>query len=156
MLISLRPVDDLDLDVFFEHLQDVEAVWMAAFTPPDPTDRESFDARWERLRTDDTIVTRTITADGLAVGHIAAFDMAGDREITYWVGREVWGRGVASEAVRQFLDVETTRPLFARTAHDNVGSMRLLEKCGFAHVDDGRGFATARGEEIEELVYRLG
>jgi RimJ/RimL family protein N-acetyltransferase len=145
----------MDLDVFFEHMQDSESVWMAAFTPPDPTDRDAFDLHWNRLITDPGVTPRTIVHEGAVVGHVASFDMMGDREVTYWLGREAWGRGIATEAMRLFLDVERTRPLFGRAALDNVASTRVLSKCGFVHVGDARGFATARNEEIDEVVYRL-
>lgn len=155
MDIELRPLEDRDLEVFFGHLQDAGAIWMAAFTPPDPSDRETFDAHWARLRRDDTVVARTVVADGSVVGHVAAFDMMGDREITYWLDRAVWGRGVATAALGAFLTVESTRPLYGRAAADNAASIRVLEKCGFVHVGSYRGFSTARNEEIDEVLYRL-
>ena len=154
-MLHLRPVTDADLDTFFEHLQDAQAVWMAAFTPPDPSDRVAFEAHWAKLRTDETIIARTVVADDAVVGHIASFDMMGDREITYWIGRSAWGSGVATEALRRFLEIETVRPLHGRAAADNEGSRRVMEKVGFVHVGDERGFATARNEEIDEVVYRL-
>ena len=154
--VSLRPVEPSDLDIFFGHLQDPGAVWMAAFTPPDPTDRAAFDAHWNRMLSDPSILARTIVADGDTVGHVASFDMMGDRELTYWLGREVWGRGVATAAVHLFLDIESTRPLIGRASRDNIGSIRVLAKCGFVHTGDERGFATARNEEIDEVVYALG
>lgn len=153
--IELRPVERGDLDVFFDHMQDAEAVWMAAFTPPDPSDRETFDAHWNRLFADESIRKCTILLDGVNVGSIASFEMFGDREITYWIDRAVWGRGIATEALRQFLDMETTRPLFGRAAKDNAGSTRVLLKCGFVHVGEDRGFSNARNEEVDEIVLWL-
>ena len=155
MDIALRDVREADLDASFVHLQDDGAVWMAAFTPPDPSDREAFDAHWRRLLADDTVLARTIEVDGAVAGHIASFDMLGDRELTYWLDRAVWGRGVGTGALKAFLELERTRPLHARAASDNAGSIRLLEKCGFVRVDTERGFATARNEEIDEVVLRL-
>lgn len=156
-LVTLRPVEPRDLTIFFDHLQDPIAVWMAAFTPADPSDRGVFDAHWNRLLTDDTIIKRTIE-DGShnVVGHIASFDMPGDREVTYWVDRAAWGRGFATDALRQFLDIDGSRPLHGRAAADNTGSIRVMEKCGFAIVDQTRGFATARNEEVDEVVLRVG
>lgn len=154
MNITLRPVDNADLDLFFGHLQDADALWMAAFTPADPTDRDAFDAHWRRLRGDDRIVVRTIVDDDRVIGHIAAFDMMGDREITYWIDRSAWGAGAATAALGRFLEVEATRPLHGRAAADNIGSRRVLEKCGFTHIGDDRGFSTARDEDIDEVVYR--
>jgi RimJ/RimL family protein N-acetyltransferase len=152
---TLRGVVAEDLDVFFAHMQDAGAVWMAAFTAPDPTDRSAFDAHWNRILGDPTALTRTIVTDGAVAGHIASFDMLGDREITYWIDRAVWGRGIATAALRSFLVIEVTRPLHARAAADNVGSLTVLERCGFARTGTDRGFATARNAEIEEAVMRL-
>ena len=153
--VALRPVDSGDLDRFFAHLQDPEAVWMAAFTPPDPSDREAFDAHWARLFADDTVLSRSILLDGEVVGHVASFEMLGDREVTYWIDRSVWGRGVATEALMQFVSIETLRPLHARAAADNARSIRVLEKCGFRQIGADRGFATARDEEIDEAILQL-
>lgn len=152
---TLRGVVAEDLDVFFAHMQDEGAVWMAAFTPPDPTDRSAFDAHWSRILGDTRVLARTIVSDEVVAGHIASFDMLGDREITYWIDRSLWGRGVATAALRIFLDIEVTRPLHARAAADNIGSLTVLERCGFVRIGTDRGFATARNFEIEEAVMRL-
>jgi len=153
--VSLRQVDAADLDTFFDHMQDAEAVWQAAFTPPDPSDRESFDAHWDRLFADDAVMALTILVDGSNAGHIASFEMFGDREITYWIDRAVWGKGVGTQALAQFIAIDTTRPLFGRTAKDNVGSIRVMTNNGFVKIGEDRGFATARNEDIDELVLRL-
>jgi RimJ/RimL family protein N-acetyltransferase len=90
------------------------------------------------------------------VGHIASFDLDGQREVTYWIGRQDWGKGIATRALQQFLTtIEVARPLYARAASDNTGSIRVLEKCGFTRVGAGRAFAHGRGEETEEVVLRL-
>jgi hypothetical protein len=44
--LVLREVEDRDLSILFEHSTDRDAIRMAAFTPPDPDDRSSFDRRW--------------------------------------------------------------------------------------------------------------
>jgi RimJ/RimL family protein N-acetyltransferase len=155
-VIELRDVGDGDLDVLFEHWTDPEANRMAAFTAERPDDRAAFDARWARLRSDSTTAARTILADGIVVGSISSWDNDGSREVTYWLAREHWGKGIATRALATFLArVERTRPLTAATAIDNTGSQRVLEKCGFVRVGTARGFANARGEEIDELIFRL-
>jgi RimJ/RimL family protein N-acetyltransferase len=153
--LVLREVEDRDLSVLFEHWTDREAIRMAAFTSPDPDDRSSFDRRWARLRSDDSTTNRVVEIDGRVVGHIASFDLEGHREVTYWIGREDWGRGVATRALQEFLQVEATRPLYARAASDNAASIRVLTKCGFRVVGQGRGFAHGRNEETDEVVLRL-
>src|SRR4029453_1988037 len=74
---------------------------------------------------------------------------------TYWIGREFWGRGIATQALAVLLSAVKTRPLYARAAKDNVASLRVLEKCGFTIAGYERGFANARGEEVEEVVLEL-
>ena len=141
--------------MLFEHSNDPEAKRMAAFTSPAADDRSSFEQRWSRLRSDASTTNRIIEIDGRVVGTIASFDVDGEREITYWIGREDWGRGIATRALQEFLELETTRPLFARAASDNAASIRVLTKCGFLVVGEGRGFAHAHGEETDEVVLRL-
>jgi RimJ/RimL family protein N-acetyltransferase len=91
--LVLREVEDRDLDVLFEHSTDPEAIQMAAFTSADPYDRGAFDARWARLRRDRDTTNRVVETEGRVVGHIASFDLDGQREVTYWIGRQDWARG---------------------------------------------------------------
>ena len=151
----LRDVRDEDLDVLFEHWTDPEANRMAAFTAENPDDREAFDARWARLRANESVTAMTIDLDGDVVGTVSSWDNDGKREVTYWIGREHWGKGIATRALTEFLELEQARPLYAAAAKDNDGSIRVLEKCGFERVGKGRGFANARGEEIDVVELML-
>lgn len=153
--IRLRDTELDDLALFFEHEQDPVAVEMAAFTPEDPSNHAAFMEHWQRLLTSEAITKRTILMDGDVVGHIASWTQDGDREVTYWIDRNRWGKGVATAALRMFVAEIDTRPLYARTASDNIGSQRVLEKCGFVVVGHERGYANARGEEIDETVLQL-
>jgi len=153
--VSLRPVHPGDLPVFFRHMSDPESNRMAAFTAEDPTDRAHFDAHWKRILASPDVVTRTVLADGDVVGHAAVYGEPGEREVTYFIDRYYWGRGIATAALRGLLAEVPERPLRARAAADNTGSVRVLEKCGFKVVGEDRGFANARGAEIDELVLRL-
>ena len=129
---------------------------MAAFAPADPSNREAFDERWRRHRASNDITALVIEVDGKVVGSIGSWTADGEREVTYWLGREHWGKGIATRALAAFLaDVERTRPIHAATAHDNAGSQRVLEKCGFRRVGERRGFAESRGEEVDEVLFRL-
>ncbi|MFB6667056.1 MULTISPECIES: GNAT family N-acetyltransferase [unclassified Streptomyces] len=154
--VSLRAVEDADLPLFFAWMSDPDATRVAAFTPKDPTDRAAFDAHWARIRSrSGGVVMRTAVADGVVVGHVGAYGEVGDRQVTYWIDRAHWGRGLATAALRAFLDETPTRPLHARAAADNLGSRRVLEKCGFVVTGTDRGFAQARGEEIDEVLVTL-
>ena len=151
----MREVRDEDLAVLFDQWADPVAAHMAAFTAPDHMDRDAFERRWSRLRADETVINRAIVVDGEVAGTIGSWGGPGEREITYWIGRSYWGRGVATAALRAFLAIDRTRPMRATVAHDNVGSKRVLEKCGFRVVGTERGFARARDAEIDEIVLRL-
>jgi RimJ/RimL family protein N-acetyltransferase len=156
MSVRLRAPIHSDIAIFFEHHREPEGIQMAAFGSKEPYDRETFEARWARSRSDETIVMRVIEDDAIVVGYVASFLRDGVREVAYWLGRAHWGRGLASAALAEFLeDVETRRPLAARAASDNVASRRVLDKCGFVVFATERAFANARGEEIEEVVMRL-
>ncbi|GAB2775608.1 GNAT family N-acetyltransferase [Streptomyces chlorus] len=152
--IALRAVHDSDLPVFYRQSNDPQALRMAAFTAEDPADRGAFEAHWARIRTAPDVVVRTVLCDGDVVGHAAVYGAPGEREVTYWVDRAYWGRGIATAALRALLAEVTERPLHARVAADNAGSLRVLEKCGFRVVARETGYAPARGTETDELVLR--
>ncbi len=153
--VTLRPVQDTDLDVLFEFMRDPESVRMAAFTAEDPDDRAAFDAHWRNVLARDGVTNRVIVGDGRVVGSIAAFVVEGDTEITYWVDRAAWGQGVAGRAVALLLDEVAVRPLHARAASDNAGSVKVLTRAGFEVVGTDVGYAPARKEEIEETILML-
>jgi RimJ/RimL family protein N-acetyltransferase len=155
MALTLREVRDEDLPLLFEQWADPVAAHMAAFTAPDHMDRDAFERRWSRLRADETVLTRVIVVDDEVAGTIGSWGEPGEREVTYWIGRSYWGKGIATDALNAFLAVERSRPLHARVASDNVASRRVLEKCGFGIIATERNVAEARSSEIEELVLRL-
>ncbi|MEO3926156.1 GNAT family N-acetyltransferase [Micromonosporaceae bacterium B7E4] len=154
-IVALRPVRDADLDALFAQSRDPVSVRMAAFTVDDPDDRAAFDARLARLRGSADVVLRAITWNGALVGSVGSFVVDGDTEITYWIDRAAWGRGIASAAVALLLDLVTVRPLHARVASDNAGSLQVLRKAGFEVVGVETSFANARQVEIEETLLRL-
>jgi RimJ/RimL family protein N-acetyltransferase len=128
---------------------------MAAFTAEHQTDRRAFLDRTSRLRADTSVSHRVIDVDGVTAGTIGFFRIDDQPEVTYWVDRAQWGRGIASAALGILLAETAERPIYARAASDNVGSLRVLEKAGFRRVGVDRGFAAGRGEEIEETIMRL-
>jgi RimJ/RimL family protein N-acetyltransferase len=154
MNVELREVHDSDLPVFFRQMNDPEALHMAAFTPEDPADRDAFDAHWARIRSSSAVI-RTVLADGDVVGSASVYGEPGEREVTYWIDRAYWGKGIATAALRALVTEVDERPLYARAASDNVGSLRVLEKCGFRTVASARGYARARDAEIDETVLLL-
>ena len=153
--VALREVRDEDLNGLFEQMRDPEAVWMAAFTAEDPDDRAFFEARLAHMQDAPGTTLRAITCDGRLAGMAATYVLDGGTEVTYWVDRALWGRGVATQALLLLLDEVKVRPLYARAASDNLGSLRVLQKAGFRVTGTNRDFARARNAEIEETVLRL-
>jgi RimJ/RimL family protein N-acetyltransferase len=153
--IVLRPLEDADLDRLFEWERDPDAVAMAAFTRADPSDRTAFDDHKERVRNDPDATLLAIDDDAGFAGTIGSFTMEGEREITYWIDPSRWGRGLASQALAEFLRLETARPLFARVAEHNVGSAKVLTRAGFEQIGSDSGYAAGVGREVVEHIYRL-
>ena len=153
--ITLSETTIEDLNALFEFQLDREAIYLAAFTSKDPIPKTAYIEKYSKFLTDPTINMRTIKADDEIVGSIAKFVREKDAEITYWIDRKFWGQGIATNALKEFLQIESTRPIYGRVAFDNYGSQKVLEKCGFVKHGKDRGFANARQAEIEEYIYKL-
>ena len=145
--VHIRPVEDADLPIFLAHQDDPVAAAMAAFPtrPPDV-----FYEHWATIRADPVNITRTIVADGVVAGDIVSWIAGDHREVGYWVGREWWGRGIATNALRLLLAEVPDRPILAHIVLDNIGSQRVVEHCGFVRV----GEAVA-DDGVHEEIYRL-
>jgi RimJ/RimL family protein N-acetyltransferase len=156
MAISLRPLADGDLDALFVWESDPRAVELAAFNRADPSDRGAFDAHYERVRSDPSNLLLAIEERTELVGTVSSFTVEGDREVSYWIAPERWGQGLASGALRAFLAIEQTRPLYGRVADHNAGSAKVLERAGFVEIGSETAFAPGIGAEVVEHIYRLG
>ncbi|MFG1808769.1 GNAT family N-acetyltransferase [Streptomyces sp. NPDC049040] len=154
-MISLRDVRDSDLPIFWEHLSDPAAQHVAAVTRPYHYDRARFDIHWARVMSDPGVLIRTVLADDEVVGHAGVYGPQEEREVTYWIDRAHWGRGVATAALAALVDLDPTRPMYAHAVADNAGSIRVLEKCGFVLCGRDRGFAQARDAEVDEVLLTL-
>jgi RimJ/RimL family protein N-acetyltransferase len=150
--VRLRSVEDRDVDVFFDHQADPQAVEMAAFPS---RDKDQFAAHWAKVRADDTNVVRTIVVDGMVAGNICSWRDQGQQLLGYWVGREYWGRGVATQALALYLDEVSIRPLYAHVAVHNKGSIRVVEKCGFRRDRVQEAMAPAPDDGSEEVIFVL-
>jgi RimJ/RimL family protein N-acetyltransferase len=141
----LRDVREDDLDVFFEQQREPEAVAMAIFPA---REREPFYAHWRRILADDRLVARAIDVDGEVAGNVVSWEQDGRQLVGYWLGRDFWGRGLATAALADLVEELDTRPLHAWVAASNVGSIRVLEKCGFVRVGE-------HTTDVEEYLYEL-
>ena len=150
--VQLREVRPADLPIFFEQQWDPDANRMAAVLP---RDREAFMAHWEKCLADPTIVIRTIVFDAAVAGNVVTYERSAHREVGYWLGRDYYGKGIATRALALFLREFGLRPLYAHVAKHNPASVRVLEKCGFTLVGDDKEFATYEGQAIEGYILKL-
>ena len=141
-----------DLPTLFANQQDPIATEMAAFPA---RDEEAFGAQWGKILADKSVTCRTVLAGGEVAGTINSWEQGGLAQVGYWIGREFWGKGVATEALRLFLKEVRARPLYAHVAKNNVGSLRVLEKCGFRRVGEERAVSIRGGPPADEWVMRL-
>lgn len=154
--LFLRDVLESDLPIFFEHQLDPETNYRAAFAADDPTDRQAFDALWRKKLHNPDLIIRTILWNDQVAGYISTKQEFPFPEVSYWLGKAFWGQGIATRALRDYLEqVNTFRPLYARAAFDNLASLRVLEKCGFEVIGQARVYANTRGEDITEWVLEL-
>src|SRR5215467_12494454 len=143
----LREVVEPDLPVFYEYERDPEAAAMAVFPS---RDRDAFMAHWAKTLANDAALTWTVVSDGEVAGNIGCWEADGQRFVGYWIGREFWGRGLATQALAELVGMVEARPLQAHVVKSNVASIRVLEKNGFVEVD-----RHAADDGIEELVLEL-
>ncbi len=152
-VVTLRPVVGEDLPAFYEQQLDPEANAMAV---ANPRTAEAFREHWDRTLVDPAVTIRAVLADGELVGQIACFPMDGVDAVGYSIAREHWGRGIATRALALLIVEVSARPLHARVARANVGSIRVLERCGFVAVGGGMSEATERFPACEEVFLELG
>ena len=140
LALAFRPWEEADAPAFRALLDDPE-VWR--FLPESHRPLSEDDARaLIALSAAPHHEVRAVLADGRPVGQVRLLrGPEGEAELSYWLGRGHWGRGlgsalVARAAARAFADHPRLRALTARVHEGNPASARALEKAGFA--EEGR------------------
>ena len=149
--IILRNVTESDLPILFEQQLDPEATAMAVFPS---RDHDAFMAHWAKIMAYEKNLIKAISYDSEVAGYILSWEMEGEREVGYWLGKEYWGKGVATQALAEYVSLVKTRPLMAHVARHNIGSRRVLEKCGFKVIGEDK-YTNPAGAEVEEFVLKL-
>jgi RimJ/RimL family protein N-acetyltransferase len=151
--VQLRDVTESDLFIFYEQQLDSQATQMASFPS---RNKEAFMSHWKnKVLANDSVQVKTILFNGEVAGNIVCFEQLGEREVGYWLGKEYWGKGIATRALEGFLKTIETRPLYAHVAKHNIGSRRVLEKCGFTIAAEDRFFSEFFGKNIDEYILTL-
>jgi RimJ/RimL family protein N-acetyltransferase len=130
MYLTLRPLRFGDLEIFYRHQADPLANEMAHFPA---RSHQAFMEQWQhKILNNPKVFARVILVDGEVAGNIVSWPQEEMRLLGYWLGRDFWGRGVATEALGDFLGLLKQRPLYALVSEHNLASQRVLEKCGFS------------------------
>lgn len=154
-LVRLINTEKDHLKILYQFQLDDEGNYLAAFTSKESSNRDIYLKKYAGFLMEPSINMQTIIYNGDIVGSISKFVMDERAEITYWIDRNFWGLGICTSAINDFLKTEQTRPIYGRVAYDNIGSQKVLEKCGFIKIGIDKGFANARQMEIEEYIYKL-
>ena len=88
------------------------------------------------------------------MGWIGSSAFPGQTEVTCWIGRAAWARGIASRALALLAGLVPARPLYARVASDNIGSLRAAQKAGFKITGTEMSFARVRNSQIQQTILR--
>ena len=104
-----------------------------------------------------------IEVDGKLVGGAGLQPQHGSHAgvvvLGYWLGRDYWGRGIATEAVKILVEqarAQGAPRIEASVYEPNVGSSRVLEKCNFTLEGRLRGSYIERdGTPHDALLYAL-
>lgn len=145
--VTLRDVQESDLATFYSQQLDPEASRMAAFPS---RDWDAFSKHWAKIMTSATGTIQTVVAGGNVAGNIGSWQDSGENLVGYWIGREYWGKGIATAALSAFLKRVPHRPLVARVAKHNVASIRVLEKCGFQRVGE-----RVESHDVPEVLFEF-
>lgn len=148
--IELRPVTESDLPILFDHQRDPELSEMTAFPAQG---RDAFMAHWTKILCNASVVAMTVVVNRCVAGNVGCWTKDGQRRVGYWIAREHWGKGVATQMLTMFLRLVSERPLHAHVAGRNSASIRVLEKCGFSLRTKTTGALGEPADGIEELIY---
>lgn len=150
--VRLRDVELADIPALFANECDPDAMEMAVAYP---RYAEEFEAHWAKVRSDRSVVAKAILVDGTLVGYVSCFKLDGQDAVGYWIAKPYWGRGVATRALALLLELVTIRPLHARAARRNIGSIRVLQRCGFVITGYQTSIDVDRFPACEEAVLIL-
>jgi [ribosomal protein S5]-alanine N-acetyltransferase len=160
--LLLRPFSWSDADALFDYASD--PAYARFQSGPEDFTRTAGDKFLAGLilREPETQPVWAITLKGRVVGIVNLSFESGHRVavLGYGLHKDLWGQGLASEAVTSvlnatFAEYEQLRRVRAHTDLRNVRSTRLLAKLGFTHEGTLRADQFARGELVDGAIYGL-
>jgi [ribosomal protein S5]-alanine N-acetyltransferase len=159
-ICTVRPWRADDVHALVVHANDADVARQLRDRFPHPYTRADA-VRFIKNAVEESAGNLAIEVDGEAVGAIGC--IAGtdierySAEIGYWLGRRVWGRGIATEALRTltehlFREGNLLR-IFAVPFTDNAASARVLEKAGYVCEGRLRSSCVKNGVPRDQWMY---
>lgn len=153
--VWLRDVVESDLERFVELPPEPAGEQQVGTTPPETGEKETYWSFWHGPLGDPGVLKKSILYQGQVAGYLLYFNQFGEQEVGYWLRRDFWGRGIATQALRLFLQEITARPIYGRADQHNLASIRVMEKCGFRRYGLRQGYSRRQGQEVIEVFLRL-
>jgi ribosomal-protein-alanine N-acetyltransferase len=159
----LRPWRFSDAAALAQFAND-RAIWQnLRDTFPHPYTREDAEFFLSLVADDRRDLYLAIELDGVAVGSIGVHFKADVRqrsaEVGYWLGREQWGKGLATAATKAVSEYVLARfdvcRLYAVVFETNTASARVLEKAGYELEARLKRSITKAGQTLDSLLYAL-
>lgn len=159
--LTLRPWAESDAKALLEHANDPEVAKNLRDRFPQPYTKHDAEAWITFCRAQTALTHFAIVVGGEAVGSVG-LELFTDihrrtAEIGYWLGREVWGRGIATVAVIAATQYGFEKLGLARVQagvfDSNPASARVLEKAGFTREGRLRNHVTKNDVTGDMLMY---
>ncbi|TRX98203.1 hypothetical protein FHL15_000848 [Xylaria flabelliformis] len=162
----LRPFEVSDAEALAEAANDPELIKYLRAGFPSPYTLADAHSRIEYCHTHPILAFGVFTLDGQYAGTVSLEPPTGDRiyagtrELGYFGARKFWGRGIMSQAVREFTRwAFATHPellrIEATVFKPNEASKRVLRKAGFVEEGTRRLAIVKNGEQIDEDIFGL-
>lgn len=161
---TLRPWTMADLPALVEHANDATVADNLTDAFPHPYTAEHGKAFLARFMAQDPQLVLAIDVDGEAVGAVGIHPQGDvyrrNAELGYWITKELRGKGIMTQAVRQataraFTILPHIHRIFARPYGSNLASQRVLEKAGFILEARMQGTFLKNGRTEDELIYAM-
>jgi len=161
--VSVRAFGEADLPQLVHHGNDI-AVWRTLRDRfPYPYSEADARAWLDFVATAQPVTNFAIAYDDACVGGIGYLRRTDverhSAEVGYWLGKEFWGRGIATTALSLFVahvfETSDLIRLDATVFDTNPASARVLEKCGFRREGILRRAVVKDGRVLDSYLYSL-
>lgn len=158
--VRLRPLEERDISAVFALRFEEEGAALAGVEGEFLPEEQFHAAMKAQITADPTSATvHVILVGGEFAGYVGVFKLPkGGWQVSYWIARPFWRKGVGSRAVRDLLNslpVQVVgQPLFAAVIEGNQASLRILECNGFKRYGSRSFHSAAHGEERQQILLR--